>query len=367
MKINKKTTALISVVTGSVILATAAFANYAASNGYDVYKSALKDFVKERNYTQEMSVRLTFDGEELYDVESLYEEVDLDSNAVYKKETGDIIEGTDQRRVSETSTRDGEEIEMYNFSRIESGEYVLKPNVYINDLDYRDAYGCFTVTAADNDAETVDKAIRFAELAADMVVGDLKNNFIYMRDTDNGHEYSIELDSFQIPEIINAGMSLIGSGYKDNAEVIINGESSSYRSDDPFYRMYEDMSVKSGKCRVVVDDQGRLRENDITVELSGKDSSGTQHTLAMEFAISVSKYGETVPKTVDISGCKDVTRASEINNGLIEEIKTKLANEDLDEAERSNLEAELNSRMKNTAVIDGPAVTDGTTAVYVTQ
>ena len=53
--------------------------------------------------------------------------------------------------------------------------------------------------------------IRVVELMADAFVGDIKNNFVLTEKTDDSKSYSVSLTESQIPEIVNAGVSLVAS------------------------------------------------------------------------------------------------------------------------------------------------------------
>lgn len=339
MTFNKKITAIVSIVTGSVILATAAFANYVSSNGYDVYKTAIKKLIKEQNYTLELLGQVKLDGNTLSELGSLYEEIDTVNKLIYSREE---IKRDDFVRIMERSVKNGVGITKHNYDYTDGGELINSGYMaYVEDVAGSTRLnGTIAGYAEGENEETVDKAIRFMELAADMVVGDLKNNFVYIGESDGGHEYSITLESFQIPEIVNAGMSLIGSSYKDSAETVVtvNGETAENR--DPFASIYENMAVKGGTCRVVIDDMGRITENNIIMEFSGSDLTGNEHVVTIEVNASLSKYGETEVSEIDLSDCKKVQYASTQRAERIAELE-KLIEQAVSEEEKKNYKAEL--------------------------
>lgn len=294
MKMSKTSVALVSVITGTVILATGALANYVNSNGYDVYKTSLKGLLEEKNYTLSAEASFTLDGEYILESAQYYQEVDLNNNAIYTRSLSDEGEN-----LYESSVADGYRIAEMFVSSEENG--VVSQNreadIWRNDR-YSEASDYAVANIGGMSDETAEKAVTFMEIAADMVVGDLKNNFVYTGDTEKGAEYAITLDAFQIPEIVNAGLSLVGSTAKASYEDM----EISYE-DNPFAAMVNDMSVSGASCRIVVDNMGRLRENDFHVEFSGKALDMSEHSLAMDISIDLDKFNETVPQVVDISDC----------------------------------------------------------------
>ena len=46
------------------------------------------------------------------------------------------------------------------------------------------------------------------------MIGDLKNNIIYVSGDDNSSTYEMNLDAIQIPEVANAGLSAMFSKYR---------------------------------------------------------------------------------------------------------------------------------------------------------
>ncbi len=314
MKLNKSTITGISIAVGSVMLATAAFANFVTANGYSIYKAAVKDLVQERNYTMSYSIDAFFDGESLNEFSSYYEEIDLDTG-VYKKSVDSSDTGEYYINEKYTSA-DGSSVEKINYTFTDDWKKILyAPTASVYDVYDYNVYGTIARNYDESQLDTLEKAINFAETAADLCVGDLKNNFVYLQDTDVGHEYQITVDSFQIPEIINAGLALVGSQYRDTAEL---ASKSSVGSTDPFYRIYDDLRGKGCTCRIVVDNYGRLRENDITIDLVGSDAGGTEHTLSLVFNLRIDKYDETVPQEIDLSDCTTITYQSETIKSQIE-------------------------------------------------
>lgn len=143
----------------------------------------------------------------------------------------------------------------------------------------------------EDDRETVDKIVRFVELIGDTVVGDLKNNIVYVSGDDNSSTYEISLDAMQIPEFVNAGMSAMFSSMKQYAD----------ESDDPFMMFGTDPIVKNASLKFTVDKEGRLTDAAAAAAMSGEG-----HELGMEMSLKMSDYGTTQPQRLDVSTLPNV-------------------------------------------------------------
>ena len=282
----KKTIIAVSVITGACVLAVSAFANYSTANGYDVYKKGIKSLIGQENYTLNATASLLTDGEKSLET-TLTEKYDRNGevvlNAVHnsKELIGECYESGYREII-----QGGKSYYYYN-----NGEN----NIWeVN--DYRsDKGGTLDLIPAD-EKETADKVIRFAELLTDTVVGDLKNNFIYISDTESGGaKYSVSLDAIQIPELINAGISAVCSLNSYDASYNDNEYYKNLTPSDVDYYLYHDATVKSVSCDFEVDGEGRLTDNVMTIEIESEDG----HKLEMKFEINVSDFGTTVPEALD--------------------------------------------------------------------
>ena len=150
--------------------------------------------------------------------------------------------------------------------------------------------GMYTDDEQDN--ETMGKIIRFVELAGDTLVGDLKNNIVYVSGDDDSASYEINLDAIQIPELANAGLSAFFSTLAQNT----------YNQDDPYMILGTDPIVKSAFLHFTVDNEGRLTEAKGNVTVSGNG-----HEAAVDLYLTMSDYGTTVPQRIDISSMPNVT------------------------------------------------------------
>lgn len=276
----RKTTVIIGMALGITMLSGAAFASYTTANGYEVCKSALKGLTENENYTSALAIKACYDGEELAHqyVTELYDR------------DGDV-------KLNRTESYEGEELKTYyqdnSYIHVDShnGEDVSS-YVYTN----RDFFtsGAFDLWNGMNEDEknTTNKIMRFVELVGDTIVGDLKNNFVYVSSENGFDTYEINLDAIQIPEVINAGLSAMFGTF--------NTGYSSHRA-DPIAELGEDPVVKNASLKCTVDGEGRLADGKITIVVTGNG-----HEASMDMSLTMSDYGTTAPQRVDISSLKNV-------------------------------------------------------------
>lgn len=288
MNVKKKRTAIaVCIITGTCILAGSAFANYSTANGYDVYKKALKNMIGMDNYTMDVSMSISADDTEVASASMREQYAKNEKISLNRKESNssfdsrwdefDVIVEGDKMYTMHNNNSEGAR---------ENGRYFVQENYgWDGTLNIED----------DSEKDTVAKVVRFGELLTDAVVGDLKNNFVYVSGTENGGaKYSVSLDAIQIPELINAGISALCS--LNAAE----GGDSEYVRDlnytDADWYLYNESSLKSVQCDFEVDGEGRLVNNDITVVMLSTGANNESHTLTVKAGLNMSGLGTTVPE-----------------------------------------------------------------------
>lgn len=286
----KKLTMITGVAVGVVMLAGAALANYNTSNGYDVGKLAAKALLNNENYTSDMTVSMSLDGEALSTthVTELYDRNgDVRLNRTERTEGNDYYKYYGGHTESKVWMQDGTYINLYEY---DNGEH--SASVYQNSYDWRHFRGGMfdgENGMSDEDKKTSDKMIRFAELIGDTLVGDLKNNIVYVSGDDDSATYELNLDSVQIPEFVNAGLSAIFS------------QMQTYDVDDPLTVLGDDPIVSNASLRFTVDKQGRLLDGVASGSLKGRDKDGEIHTVTMDISLTMADYGTTKPERLDMS------------------------------------------------------------------
>lgn len=357
---NKKFITSIALIIGVITLSSAVLANYANSNGYSKYKNGLKNFLKEENYTLNLKATLSFDDDVLTsnEVQEMY---DKNGDAkLYQKST------YDNNRTHETYQYDDVRVSKQDFSYDDNGEFVNQSSVYVDDQrsEYKNDRISNTFNIGDiGTEEQFDKVVRFGELLADMFVGDLKNNFVLLSNDDGNETYSVELENFQIPEVVNAGVDMVFtnmiSSYERFNDMDLDYEpESSLSPEERFFMSMKNSPIIDGaKCLVTVDSAGRLTENILSAKLVGKDANNVEHNLSLEISINVSDYGVTVPLRLDLSQETNVIYASDQNNTRIYD-KDEKADELVDDEEIN---------VSSATMIGTIGGADGPTAVYIAQ
>lgn len=296
MKSNKKKiTMAIGMVLGVTVLAGAAFASYSTSNGYTVGKNALKGLGKNENYTADVSIKMSIDEKEVANesITELYDRYgDVKLNKSEKSTTYDGYTSAYDRWIQDdtvitSNVYSGEEITLVE----ENASSFLCTNGTFDQL----------YNETDNEEKNTQRIINFIELLADTLVGDLKNNVIYVSGDDNSSTYEMNLDAIQIPEFANAGLSAMFS------EINSNSYNESYSStSDPFLMLGTDPIVKNAFLTFTVDNEGRFTKMNGSVSMVGNSSDGEKHEAVIEVLLDIYDYGMTKPERVGISGLPNV-------------------------------------------------------------
>lgn len=284
----KKALTAISLGAGLIMLASAAFANYTTANGYDVLKKSVIGLVGEDNYTLDSNFDISYDGENMYTV-SLHEEYDDTTGMLYSTST-EVSEG--ETTYSNTIYSDG--TTQYRQNIYENHPDIIGSDSGIwfrEDLASSYSYirkGTLTELGGDTDEDKAmsKKIIRFADLLCDTLVGDLKNNFTLVSSDDDTYTYEINLSSIQIPELVNAGFSLV------MAESL-NYTSEEYMSDEEkkLVQLGDNPTVTGASLIFTVDKEGNILDIKATGVLEGNS-----HKLTVNITGSVINRGTTVPK-----------------------------------------------------------------------
>ncbi|MCX7715390.1 MAG: hypothetical protein N2171_06655 [Clostridia bacterium] len=334
----KKRITAISMAVGIVMLAGSAFANYVDAGGYTACKNAAKNFLKEQNYTLNMDAQILFDGQMINQstVKELYDK-NGDVKLNHSDEFKSIVNGVEDSYSSESYYQDGERI----IKQYTGGERAYE-SYYVNDEPKPYPYIGNMFGISDEDVQTVDKAVRFGELAADLVVGDLKNNLILVESTDEKDTYAIDLAGYQIPDIINAGLSLVFSQQMAHSSSLSEEDIARNEEANKFMLLGTDPVISSVKGDVSLDKEGRLSSINAEFVLSGTDRRGNAHEAAFKMSVNISDYGTTQPVRFDLSG-KKVQRSSTWEKDRIEEIENMLESRNLSKEDRENYEKELES------------------------
>ena len=199
MNIKKKYfKAIAGLGAGAVLLTCAVFANYDNANSYTNCKNALKSLLYADNmsidYTAELKVddqkvgayyggwKMNINGDPAYRYENTHE---FGDNMYYdlNQLQGDI-------EINKVVTSHG-------------GTHAY----YYNNGGYKPGTAIEQISGGEG-SDFGDKLVGFCETVGDVLVGDLKNNFVMTENKDGVSRYSVSLTKDQMPAYVNSGVSL---------------------------------------------------------------------------------------------------------------------------------------------------------------
>ena len=190
----KRNRLLVCLAAGVLILAVSATAAFGSVNGYTKYKEALKSLALETdNFTATGTMQVNYDGKE---IASLQQDFAMEGQNVYSHSVSKDASG-----------------QMETYDTLLDGvrtEFNMNDKYYYQ-VDYgtnQDTTLASNLLGIDTDDEMANRMVNFVEIAADTVVGELKNNFVQVGKENGVTQYQIEIAQNQVPSLVNAGLSL---------------------------------------------------------------------------------------------------------------------------------------------------------------
>lgn len=320
----KRNRLLVCLAAGVLILAVSATAAFGSVNGYTKYKEALKSLALETdNFTATGTMQVNYDGKE---IASLQQDFAMEGQNVYSHSVSKDASG-----------------QMETYDTLLDGvrtEFNMNDKYYYQ-VDYgtnQDTTLASNLLGIDTDDEMANRMVNFVEIAADTVVGELKNNFVQVGKENGVTQYQIEIAQNQVPSLVNAGLSLfaysVDASNRENytvnfadysATVIHNYESTTGETlpeefKDGYSNGYDafaaahpeavgdslesyvgqDLNLEKVLCTFGVDDQGRLTDNHIEVTFQTTEKDGSSHTLVLTGDVTLTNYGTTTIQPLDV-------------------------------------------------------------------
>lgn len=192
----------ICLVAGVLILAVSATAAFGSVNGYSRYKEALKALaLKSDNFTANVTMTMTHDGKEIARNSFSY--------------AMDGVNTASHSRSSEPNRKTYEEFDTL-YQGVRTWYTSDEAYYYQTEYDREAASVTSNLLGVSDDDEMSKRLVNFAEIAADTVVGELKNNFVQLSKENGLTNYRVEIAKNQVPSLINAGLSLFAYGVDQN-------------------------------------------------------------------------------------------------------------------------------------------------------
>ena len=175
----KRNRLLVCLAAGVLILAVSATAAFGSVNGYTKYKEALKSLALETdNFTATGTMQVNYDGKE---IASLQQDFAMEGQNVYSHSVSKDASG-----------------QMETYDTLLDGvrtEFNMNDKYYYQ-VDYgtnQDTTLASNLLGIDTDDEMANRMVNFVEIAADTVVGELKNNFVQVGKENGVTQYQIEI------------------------------------------------------------------------------------------------------------------------------------------------------------------------------
>jgi len=286
---NKKVTMILSFSLGFVLLAGTALADISSKSGYDQLKDSLKTTAK--NLTQ---------GQSNYTVEGkvvIKDNTNTVLTANYNIKSNTATNSTETTSVQQTTN--GIPSKEYRFSDNKSSiSYDSKSDIYYL-TDYNKELDQKTISNPfeDENAKDIEKIV-------DAVAGSFKDYVTSSPQNDGGQLITFSISDTQIPSVINAVSSMLFKQRFSQRDM--------RQEEKPIPELVDDIFIQSAKTSASVDKDGILIEATALGVLSGKEKTGTSHSLTFEVSYKLLNVNSTIVQKPDLEG-KKVEKRTDYN------------------------------------------------------
>lgn len=287
MNIKKKYfKAIAGLGAGAVLLTCAVFANYDNANSYTNCKNALKSLLYADNMSIDYTAELKVDDQK---VGAYYGgwKMNINGDPAYRYEN--THEFGDNMYYDLNQFQGDIEINKVVASHGETHAY------YYNNGGYKPGTAIEQISGGEG-SDFGDKLVGFCETVGDVLVGDLKNNFVMTENKDGVSRYSVSLTKDQMPAYVNSGVSLIASVITSN----MNTDNVSAEDEtDPETRAMlaifgsGEPYVKNAEFNMSVDENQHPGDIKCVINFSGYDKNGGEHNMTLTTDFSFYDFGNT--------------------------------------------------------------------------
>lgn len=195
----KKNRVMACLIAGVCVLTVSATAAFGSINGYANYKTAVKALALDvDNVSAEGTFTLTYDGQEV-----LKGQADVGCDGADQYSHSVVSDGTSTTE-SWNATVDGVNT-WFNSDDTHYYSYQAETE--------KSGHGLMNIGSDD---EMSQRVFTLLELGADTVVGDLKNNVVEIDAGDGLYTYQLDIDSSQVPAVVNAALSVFAYATSEN-------------------------------------------------------------------------------------------------------------------------------------------------------
>ncbi|GGO05375.1 hypothetical protein [Saccharibacillus kuerlensis] len=258
------------IVTGS--LGAAAYAN---GNAYEHFRSAAVQTMEIDNSTMNSTIEIRQNGKVTASGQFEVQKSGEESYSLGQFEVG------------------GQKLEVEQAT--EDGKVILRKG---------DQYYSAAINPEELEEERFDSspsAVRLAEAASDLLLGDIKNRF-----TQNGDTITLSLTGAQIPELANLAMNAVLEAGAHQGQNRLNEEAewqSEWKDFDSkaLFPIVSDSRVESVRLDAGVQN-GAISTLTTTIVVSGLDENGQKVELEASMDSIIGELGTTVPQDIDVTG-----------------------------------------------------------------
>ena len=304
MKFKKNTVLLLSLVLGSTMFVTTAFAEVNSKNGYVQFKDSLKltsDSCRSKldNYTTNFTYSIK-DNDLLLVSESSISKYDIKNTAREGKRVNNNLDQNSNKLLkAEYSSYEDNKI---NISTDNNGD-----KYYVTEFASSRNLQLFPEYCKTENTKDIEKVI-------DAVIGNLQDSLVVNQNSDGSKLLSASLKESQIPAIVNA---LVTYEAKNSFR-----DASMYFRDSNTSAIKNDMYLKSVDANIKINKSGLIDSILGTLQLSGKDAKGIAHTYTYDILFKLTDVNSTTVKKPDLTG-KNIEKSTQSNsNTYIKDAKT---------------------------------------------
>lgn len=286
---NKKIIATgLCIAIGSTMLITTAFASSATTSGYDAYKSAIKNTLTAKNFTESATITLKDNGTVIASADNTAK-LGINNKAASISAT---INAGGQKSTVESYQQDGKSI----FKSSDSQTYTVKNE------DQRKKES----QTGSTDKEGINATkLKDGEMLLDALVGNLQNYVTLDNNTDGTKAVSVQLSDSQLPAVVNAAASIIVKNAANGEDRFHgnNGETGIAKNViQSMPKLTDNIRVDNVSLKAQIDKDNNIVNQVIDITVTGKDANGTDHTITADINMNLSQFNSTTPDKIDLTG-----------------------------------------------------------------
>lgn len=272
MKNKRFKTMAVTALAGCLLLTMSLTAFASSGSGYESYKSAVKSTIFAKNATVNAQFEVKDNGSTILTGDSNIK-IDNENCSSKTNFTVDKIS-----KVLETSKDNGTII-----TNTDGKYYITKKGSEQPNKNEKENLSASSST------------VKLAEMVADTLAGDVKNQFVK-----DGQTINVNLTGAQIPELARLALSAaventgrIGDKHQ--------GNDASLKSMMDKLPKLSNIDIKSIDMTATVDGN-ILKSNKVTVVITGVDANGVAHELSVMLNGEITNVGSTKIDTIDTTG-----------------------------------------------------------------